>query len=374
MTDFDAEDIWDAWEQEEQGNTVSKTTRNPFQCINKSCPANKPEDYIIEHSYPICLLCDTMQQGQLDEGAEWKTYNTDTGNGGGDTSRCGISMSQMFPNMSLGSIVSKEGGGTGNMFNVARYKNWSSITYKETSIYKITDYINRICLNHNISQIIIKHANKLYYDISQKCITRGNNRKGIIAACLYISCKHHNAPRSKKEIAKLFEIEVSIITKGCKDFYDIIRDDIKTTTPQDYLERFCSRLDLTDRYIDLCKNILEMADKYNIICESAASSITTGVIYFVTQICKIDITKKDIEVNCFISAVTINKCYKKLYDNRKYLIRKKIREAFKDIIIDVNCEENKKNRKGRKPKNISRSSSSTSNSLSDTTSITTNTV
>ena len=150
-TEFDVEDIWDSWEQEEQGDAVNNTVRNPFQCINKNCSASNPEDFIIEQTYPICLLCDTMQQGQLDEGAEWRTHNTETGNGGGgDTSRCGISMNQMFPNMSLGSIVSAERGKGGNMYHVSRYKNWSSITYKETSIYKTTDYINSICLNHNI--------------------------------------------------------------------------------------------------------------------------------------------------------------------------------------------------------------------------------
>jgi len=53
-------------------------------------------------------------------------------------------------------------------------------------------------------------------------------------------------------------------------------------------------------------------EKLNIMPENTPPSIAAGVVYFVSQICKINITKKDIKSVSETSEVTINKCYKKL--------------------------------------------------------------
>jgi hypothetical protein len=46
--------------------------------------------------------------------------------------------------------------------------------------------------------------------------------------------------------------------------------------------------------------------------ENTPPSIAAGVVYFISQLCKINITKKDVKNVSEISEVTINKCYKKL--------------------------------------------------------------
>jgi transcription initiation factor TFIIIB Brf1 subunit/transcription initiation factor TFIIB len=55
-----------------------------------------------------------------------------------------------------------------------------------------------------------------------------------------------------------------------------------------------------------------MIEKQNIMPENTPPSIAAGVVYFISQLCKINITKKDVKNVSEISEVTINKCYKKL--------------------------------------------------------------
>ena len=54
-------------------------------------------------------------------------------------------------------------------------------------------------------------------------ISRGSNRKGIIAACVYFACKECEVPRTPKEIASMFTIDITVMTKGikkCDNFYE----------------------------------------------------------------------------------------------------------------------------------------------------------
>ena len=58
--------------------------------------------------------------------------------------------------------------------------------------------------------------------ISETKISRGSNRIGIIAACIYYACKECEVPRSTNELSSLFQIDNKIMTKGCKNFTEII--------------------------------------------------------------------------------------------------------------------------------------------------------
>ena len=44
------------------------------------------------------------------------------------------------------------------------------------------------------------------------------------------------------------------------------------------------------------------------IPEKQPNSVAAGIIYFVSQLCHLNITKHDIENVCNVSQVTINKC------------------------------------------------------------------
>jgi transcription initiation factor TFIIIB Brf1 subunit/transcription initiation factor TFIIB len=46
--------------------------------------------------------------------------------------------------------------------------------------------------------------------------------------------------------------------------------------------------------------------------ENTPPSIAAGVVYFISQICKLNINKRDVKNVSETSEVTINKCYKKI--------------------------------------------------------------
>ena len=152
---------------------------------------------------------------------------------------------------------------------------------------------------------------------------RGDNRDGIIAASIYSACRINNFPRTAKEIAAIFNLDVTSATKGCKNALAIINNIEKdmdnkektvfcATKPEAFIERFCSRLNMNNELTHLCQFISKKIEKTDVMPENTPHSIAAGVIYFISQICKLNISKRDVKNVSEISEVTINKCFKKL--------------------------------------------------------------
>ena len=171
--------------------------------------------------------------------------------------------------------------------------------------------------------------------ISEFDITfRGDNRDGIIAASIYISCRINKFPRTAKEIANIFNLDVSSATKGCKNAVAIIntiendfdRKDktiLCRTKPEAFIQRYCSRLNINQELTKLCEFISIKIEKDNLMPENTPHSIASGVVYFISQLFALNLDKKDVKLVSEISEVTINKCYKKL-DKIKHILVPKV--------------------------------------------------
>ena len=61
-------------------------------------------------------------------------------------------------------------------------------------------------------------------------------------------------------------------------------------------------------------------EKANMMPENTPHSIAAGVVYFIAQLCKLNVSKKDVKFVSEISEVTINKVHKKLEALQNVLI------------------------------------------------------
>jgi transcription initiation factor TFIIB len=210
------------------------------------------------------------------------------------------------------------------MRKIRRYTEWQSMPYKEKSQYddfqRITIYAN----NAGISKKIIDDAIKYHKKISDYDQTfRGNNKDGIMAASIYISCRINNYPRTAKELATIFNLDPTSATHGCKNAQTILNilekdmnNEDKTafckTKPEDFIERYCSKLNINRELTKLCLFIAKKIEKQNLMQENTPNSIAAGIVYFISQLCKLNVSKQEVNTISEISEVTINKCHKNL--------------------------------------------------------------
>lgn len=264
----------------------------------------------------VCKICNNMISNIIDT-PEWKNYKDSNTN----TTRCGMPTNVMLPESSMGTTIKNDNNF--KMSRVTRYQQWNSMPYKERSLYKVYKDIEDKCIAGDLPLVISETAQSYYLTISETKISRGSNRIGIIAACIYYACKECEVPRSTNELSSLFQIDNKIMTKGCKNFTEIMRmskdrkriQTHKSVNLHDFIERFCHKLKFCEKKQKHIKILSKLCEELNLVNDNTPPAMAAGCIYLYIRIIKIDIDKKQISEICKISEVTINKCSKKLEEN-----------------------------------------------------------
>ena len=322
--------------------------------IRENCEVCSSEVVLTDDGFLTCKnpACSILYKDEsLDQTAEWRYYGADD-NQNNDPTRCGMPVNPLLKESSFGCKVMCEGGSySQDMLKIRRYTEWQSMPYREKAQYDMFQKITTLAQNKGISKMIIDEALRTHKRISEHKTFRSLNRDGVVGASIYIACKIHNCPRTPKEIATIFNLDNTSATKGCKNAVSIINElesnlensektNFCKTKPEAFIERYCSRLSINDELTKLCQFIAVTIEKQNLIPENTPHSIASGIIFFVSCMCHLSITKKDVNRVSDMSEVTINKCYKKLYDMRDKLVPKMILAKYAATAIPPIAAEN----------------------------------
>jgi transcription initiation factor TFIIB len=228
----------------------------------------------------------------------------------------GMPVSVLLPDTNLGSVVGGKYYKTHNMRIVQQMNNYTSMSYKDRSVLNVFNHISECCKRHDINDKIIDEAKGIYKHISCKKISRGSNRKGIIAACVFMAAKNVGNPRSSKEISKIFDVTSPVITKGIKNVNEILRVHklenrviSYRVDSTDLISRFCNNLNFSEEDIKSIMNMsLYLLKTYSKELSSCTPpSLSASFIYYYIYKNNINISKKNISQNTDISIVTIQK-------------------------------------------------------------------
>ena len=327
---------------------INKKDSDPLECIYRQsgerevCDCCKTILIITDEGFLACTnsSCGIIYKDIVDQSAEWRFYGADD-NHNSDPTRCGLPINPLLRESSYGCKVICPQKSSYEMKKIRRYTDWQSMPYKEKSQWDEFQRITILAQNAGIPKMIIDDAMIYHKKLSEAKTFRGCNRDGIIAATIYISCRINDYPRTAKEIATMFHLDNTSATKGCKNASSIINEiehnmanEDKTlfskTTPSSFIDRYCSKLGINHELTMVSKFVAKIIETKDLIPETTPHSIAAGIVYYVAQICNLNICKKKINVVSEISEVTINKCYKKLEQLNMDFIPKKIIAKYSD--------------------------------------------
>ena len=333
----DNTELWKMFDIEIKNNEI-----DPLECIYRQsgerecCDCCKTILTITDEGFLACTnpSCGIIYKDIVDQSAEWRFYGADD-NHNLDPTRCGLPINPLLKESSYGCKVICPHKSSYEMKKIRRYTDWQSMPYKEKSQYDEFQRITILAQNAGIPKMIIDDAMIYHKKISEAKTFRGCNRDGIIAATIYISCRINDYPRTAKEIATMFHLDNTSATKGCKNASTIINEiehsmanEDKTlfskTTPSSFIDRYCSKLGINNELTMVSKFVAKIIETKYLIPENTPHSIAAGIVYYVAQLCNLNICKKKISLVSEISEVTINKCFKKLEQLNMELIPKKI--------------------------------------------------
>ena len=211
--------------------------------------------------------------------------------------------------------------------------------YKEKSLADVLNEIDTKCKKYKISKAVIDNAKILYRNMrniknaDKTMIIRGINRKQIIGACFYFGAILQKSPRSGREVADIFDLDIKQVSKGCRKFLKIMKDnfivyDIKPSHGSDFVERFGSKLNLPKDVISLAKTIAINSTKLDFTIEHNPISVASASILLSAHIYDYKINRRVICDMFKISDVTTIKAYNKIYPYKSIITSDELTESI----------------------------------------------
>jgi transcription initiation factor TFIIIB Brf1 subunit/transcription initiation factor TFIIB len=241
--------------------------------------------------------------------------------------------------------------------------------YRERNLWGIFEGLHVRAINAGIGIGVLEEAKRLYTQLSALCVCRGTQKEALLAACLYESLKSSGTPRRPKDIGLIFQINIRYVTKGLKQFANLLNLDERmgpttdkskskaseskmaekkveppaptlesrrakwdtlsrsTTTFEHYIDPFVSKLEaprhLTGTLIALTRQICSRADDMGICPENTPPSLTAAALALACSTLNIQKTIQEIASVCDISVVTLHKCLKRLDSWKQNLLEMK---------------------------------------------------
>ena len=304
----------------------------------------------------ICTRCGTVVDTPLEQGAEYRWFSSEST--GADPSRCGFPVNHLMPESSLGTMILVKNSSP-LMRRIKRYHMWNLMPYRERTLWTIFESLQVRASNVGIGTAVLEEAKELFAQLTASAICRGQKqRDAMLAACLWEALKRHETPRMPKDIADIFNIELCHVTKGIKQFQHLFAirtsgqltdtyanqaktidkkeealvesDEVisarafqrraiwqktasRTTTYEDFIVPFLTNLAVPRSALEtLVRHVCARTEELGIVPENTPPSLTASVIAFCAQHASLRIDIAEIARVCGISAVTIQKCLKRM--------------------------------------------------------------
>jgi len=235
----------------------------------------RDHDLIVDEGQNVCQKCGIIFDQVIDEGAEWRNYED---NKGEDQCRTGFTTSELLPESSYGSMVSFKGMNANSpMKAVQRLSCWSLSSNSQRSWMSIFDAIHLSCTNAGLPKAIILDACALYKHLEDAQKVRGETRRAMMGAAVFVACRNHGVPRSHEEIARLFTVNIRSLCKAVTHFNQT--DNTVLQTQNGIAERLCSSLNLNNNQRDMVMDLLYKISKQSEDdFEHTPKTIVSGVV------------------------------------------------------------------------------------------------
>jgi transcription initiation factor TFIIB len=264
-------------------------------------------EHLYEHidGENVCVKCGLIGLPVFDETSETKFYEDSKE----DKSRVGFTTSELLPNSSYGSIISFRGISTksSEMKSLQRLSTWSS--NNDRSWIGIFDKMQQICTHYNLPKSIYMDACGLYKNLEDAQKVRGETRRALMGATLYISCRQNEASRTYEEISDMFEVNVRSLCKAVSRFQKVENSVLQTQLG--IAERLTTSLELNDeqrhKVINKLYEISERSEEF----ENSPKTIVIGVIAYILGL-KTKSEMKNVSEISGVSSLSIHKLVSKI--------------------------------------------------------------
>jgi transcription initiation factor TFIIB len=155
-------------------------------------------------------------------------------------------------------------------------------------------------------------AGRYYRSAAEKNLIRGRSIDSVSAACLYAALRTNGVPRSLEEIAEVSKVDRREIGRVYKVVSHALGLTLAPVTPQSYIPRFASRLQLKPETEALSLAFVKQALLAEVVSGKDPKSVAAAALYISCILKGEPRTQRDVSEATGVTEVTIRNRYKEL--------------------------------------------------------------
>jgi transcription initiation factor TFIIB len=340
MIDIVIEEKYFDLEMKEKGGDGVDEFDDRIVC--NSCESNKW--ITTEKDMIMCTMCDILIDYVIDSGPEYRWFGSEDRSP--DPTRVGGPINPLLPESSLATRILWRPSDCKMMRKVRQYHLYSAMPSRERTLWNVFETLNVRALNAGISASILDEAKQLYAQISPRVILRRPQRDALLAACVFESLKRHGSARHPHDLAEMFGVDSTLITKALKQFSELLEehehdDSVKvtgiksvggtipslttSTSFKDYIEPALIKLDVKRAIIPTIAsysiNMGEKIDEIGACPETTPPSLAAISIYYTCMGMEMPKTVSVVAKALEISDATLKKCLKRCEPWKTHLLK-----------------------------------------------------
>ncbi|MCD6222074.1 MAG: transcription initiation factor IIB, partial [Thermoplasmata archaeon] len=146
----------------------------------------------------------------------------------------------------------------------------------------------------------------------EKNLIRGRSIEGVTAASVYAACRQTGVPHTLDEVAESSKVDRKEIGRTYRFLARELGLKLMPTSPQDYIERFCSELGLSEDTKTKALEILRQAEEKELTSGRGPTGVAAAAIYIASILCGERRTQREVADVAGVTEVTIRNRYKEL--------------------------------------------------------------
>ena len=265
----------------------------------------------------FCSRCGLVVTDKIvDTGAEWRSFSNDDGN----KARTGAGTSLTMHDRGLSTVIgaaNKDATGkplsAGVKSSIERLRTWDSRSQAHSSadrnLRQALNEMGKLKDKLALTDAVVEKAAYIYRKSMEKKLVRGRSIQGLVAACLYASCRNTETPRTLDDIAKGINIRRKDVARCYRLIYRELELKMPVVDPVKGVSRIASIAELSEKSKRKAIKILTQAKNDGIVAGKDPMGIAAAALYLACISTGEVKSQKDISVASGVTEVTIrNRC------------------------------------------------------------------
>lgn len=292
---------------------------NPVLGGSPKCPACGNRRMVTDENTgeTCCGRCGFVVTDRIaDTGAEWRSFSSDETN----RTRVGAGTSLTMHDMGLSTVIgvaNKDSTGkplsASVKSSIDRLRTWDSRTQAHTSdgrnLRQALNEMNKLKDKLALTDPVVEKAAYIYRKAIEKKLVRGRSIQGLVAACLYASCRNTETPRTLDDIAEGINIRRKDVARCYRLIFRELELKMPVVDPVKGISRIASVAELSEKSKRKAVVILDKAKKMGMVAGKDPMGIAAAALYLACISTGETKSQKDISVASGVTEVTIrNRC------------------------------------------------------------------